>query len=201
MLLDITTTDFYLKRLIGTLMAYPDLYSNLHDDVRSYSADKFSFRTTTIEGATFLAGSGAAGEVLDIPLTTLPVPLTYTLTYKSPTSLSGKVHETGVTRHIPADVTDTYLRPRYGDNTPLFPFSGAFRLAQPWVEGSRITIKVEPPGFPYAAWLERFRGDQTFHRKLVRYEMVDEFHSNPDVVEKSAIAVLLMALDNPAVYG
>lgn len=202
MLLDVTTTDYYLKAYLAALNAYPDIQALANDPVVSYRMENFPPRGVSISGGDLFSSLDDPGAYLDNEAPTLPVALTYVIDYNSPAVVKISALETGKTSFPPFTLsgspTPRTLRVHW---PPGIPFTGLITLDQDWVEGARIEIQVTPSRFPFELITQRIRGNSWLVNTLAQHQAVDEYVATQDSQRKVALACLMIALSNPSVYG
>lgn len=199
--LHVTSTDYYLKAFASAVAAYPDIELLLDDKVTSYRMSDMPPRGVEISGADFLSKQNLVGFFTDQASQTLPVGLTYLISYFEPGWITIRCVETGIIRRTTCLLTGSAptqtMRVEWPDE---FPFEGPLSLKQHWVPGSSIEILVEPSKFPYEALVARITGNAYLMRLLINAQLVDEFLSFPDYQRKIAIAATVLAMDNPSAY-
>jgi hypothetical protein len=199
--LDYTGSDYYLRTYAATVDAFPDILEQLNDPVRSYEVSDFLPAGVWTDGARFMNDGNLRGGYLDLIPASLPIGLTYTITYVSDNSCSILQEETGIS--VAAMVTtaeDPINRVIYIDWPGGLPFAGPMLLDQDWAEGSVIRIQTAPGMFPFQEVVAIANNDPYFNLLLQSSGLVTAYQTTADPREQVAIILLLIALSNPAAY-
>jgi hypothetical protein len=197
--LDVSDTDYYLKIYLGLLHAYPDIEANFQDDVRTYDVEDFGIKVVKVDGGDFLSAL-PAGFYTDPISNHLPVWLRYQIRYDLPGYVRLLNQEAQVVRrsrfNLSADSKIMHV-----DWPEDFPFTGPLKIPSPWTTGSAINIQVEPRHFPYEEMAQRLSSNVYLMRLISEASLVDEYVNTRDIQRKVAIALAVVAANNPSVYA
>lgn len=199
--LDLTDTDFYVRKHLALIDSFPELGRQLQDEFKTYRIQDFLPRGISMFGGRFVSTQSIQGRFTDVKPTELPVGLTYFVGHNDNNSVVGTCKETGIRVTMSCVITqvgdETWLRPGW---VPSMPFEGPMSTTQTWEQGSQIEIHVEPSSFPYQLMIDRLKGDPYLMTVLIQFSMVDEYVGAQDPAEKLAIALSCLALNNTSVY-
>lgn len=195
-LLYLDRDDVYINAMLSALQAYPDIAAFLTDNVQSFDPSRAHPSPVHIEGASFLVDKNMRGKWLDNDVV-LPLNLTYTIDYASATLVTLRAEErakVATTKYTTAgENPEKILHIAWPVS---FPFSGPLKLSQVWTDGSRITIRVQPHNFPYAAWVARVSGNPYVNERLHRLLLQEEYFAAEDPVERAAMLALAIVTDD-----
>lgn len=199
--LDQHDTDYYLRVYVSLLAAFPDIMNNIDDSGCTYSIVDFPPRGVTMDGGELMSQKGAFGYFTDLSPADIPVNLTYEVRYASETYVRIVEVELGGLQTIPVMITGTNPNKVLQVEWPEFtPFTGPIRLNQTWGAGAKVTIHVQPSGFPFTKVARKIAGDSHLMHLLANAKLVDEFTETQDHQRRVAIALMLLARENTAVY-
>jgi len=196
--LDVSDVDYYLKIYLGLLHAYPDVEANFQDDVRTYDVEDFGIQVVKIEGGDFLSAV-SAGFYTDPVANDLPVRLRYQIRYDLPEYVQLSNRESQIIRRVRYGLSSD-RKIMHVDWPDDFPFDGPLKIASPWASGSAINIQVEPRHFPYEVMVQRLSNNVYLMRLISEAGLVDEYINTRDDQRRVAIALAVVAANNPSVY-
>lgn len=195
--LDNADTDYYLKCYIALLYAHPDILEGLEQGEVSYAPATFPFRTVVTEGVELDPTANTPGLFDGRRPIGMPVPLTYTFTYLSATTLRADIAETGystiLTCHTYADGIDVRFMPE-------FPFSGLLKLQQAWEPGVQLKIIAEPGNFPWSRLIETVEQSAPAIYLLNSTGLLNAYSVAYAHPEKAALILAAVAKSNKSVY-
>ena len=196
-----TSTDYYLRAYASVMSLFPDLEAIIADDNRSYEPSDFLPAGVRSTGGSLLSNQTSSGSYLDLKPVTMPVPMTYVISYESPGTAKltqpdiGNQLSTSVI--VMTDVNGAIMQVQWPE---YWPFRGPVALSQAWAPGAQVTFVVEPSRFPYTAAVRALAAIPYFQQLLVTYQLATTYQNTPDVKEKLALALAVIAVSNPAVY-
>lgn len=199
-LLDVPT-DYYLKTYLCCLEAYPDIRQLADDPVVTFKASDFPPAGISIDGGDFQSKINVVGYFNDQETTKLPLTLTYRVRYHDSWNVRIDGIETGLVRIAAFIRSGTAPHEMLRIQWPTdIPFTGPIVLNQDWLPGAVVEIKVEPSRFPFVDLVQRLRGNALLMSWLAEAHLVDEYVATTDAHRQTALAVLMLATNNPAVY-
>ena len=199
--LDNTTTDYYLKAYAAVMNIFPDIDDTLADPNRSYDVKDFYPEGVNSDGGRLLSSPGQSGYYLDIKPTSLPVPMTYIISYVAAGFCKLTQVETNQTIQSPIIAAADSVRTTLQVNWPAgWPFQGGIELFQTWQAGAQVVFTVEPSRFPYTAAVKALSAIPYFQNLLVQFNLAEIFQNTPSVKEQLALGLAVVASSNPAAF-
>jgi hypothetical protein len=148
-----------------------------------------------------LSNGQPSGVFTDPAPSSLPVGLTYIISYVSYTVCKITQVETGTVFiagcQVSQDPQNIWMRIDWPADVP---FQGVLSLFQPWAPGITVTITTSPSQFPYAAACNAILSQPYFSQLLLNFQLTSVVQNTLDPQDKLALILAVVALSNPNVY-